>query len=313
MGFQRSVIFLVAAATVLSSRLSAQQPMLTLAAAKTDSIETIRVTTNVVLVPVLVMDRYDQFVTGLRKEDFELYDDRARQDIRYFTSEDVPVSAVLLVDTSGSMVRKLSMVEMAVREFLGASNPEDEFSLIQFNDQPRVLAPFTQDHGKIAKWLPFFEARGWTALLDALDTALNEIRYARHSRKAIFIVSDGGDNRSRHTATEVLQRITEANVQVYSIGIFSPFETDEHSGAKLLRTIAGLTGGRLFKIDDPNLLPETAKTIGAALRNQYVLGYTPPAGKGDGKYHRIEVKVSQPKGSPKLLTSFRTSYLAPVP
>jgi Ca-activated chloride channel family protein len=313
MGFSRCIILVIAAATVLNTQIQAQQPVLTLAAsARAENSATIRVTANLVLAPVLVMDRYDQFVTGLRKDDFELYDDHVRQEIRYFTSEDVPVSAILLLDTSGSMVRKLSMSSMAIRDFLEASNPEDEFSLIQFNDEPRVLSPFTTDRGKIMKWLPFFEPRGWTALLDALDTALDQMKYARHARKAIFIISDGGDNRSRHTATEVLRRVTEANVQIYSIGIFSPFESDEQSGATLLKTIAKVTGGRLFKVDDPNLLPETAKTIGAALRNQYVLGYQPPAEKSDGKYHRIEVKVVQRKGGRKLLVSYRSSYLAPA-
>jgi Ca-activated chloride channel family protein len=315
MGFQRSVIFLVAGA-LLSSGLHAQQAVPTPAAeATSDSGGTIRVTTDVVLVPVLVMDRFDQFITGLRKDDFELYDNRVRQDIRYFTSEDVPVSATLLLDTSGSMARKMAMASMAVRDFLMASNPEDEFSLIQFNDKPRVLVPFTADHGKIARWLPLFEPHGWTALLDAIDLALNEMKHARYARKAIFIISDGGDNFSRHTATEVLRRVTEADVQIYSIGIFNPFESDEQSGAALLKTMARVTGGRLYKVNDPNVLPETAKTIGAALRNEYVLGYSPSGEKGeeksDGKYHRIEVKLTRPQESTNRLTSFRSSYLAP--
>ena len=312
MGFRPTVIFLVTGATLLSSALHAQQatPYLDVAP-RPNSAGTIRVTTNLVLVPVVVMDRFDQCVTGLRKDDFELFDNRVPQDIRSFTSEDAPVSAILLLDTSGSMVRKLAMTSMAVREFLMAANPEDEFSLIQFSDEPRLLTPFTDDHGKIAKWLPFFEPYGWTALLDAIDLALNEMRYARYARKALFIISDGGDNRSRHTANEVLRRVTEADVQIYSIGIFSPFESEEQSGATLLRAMARTTGGRLFKVDNPNVLPEAAKTIGAALRNQYVLGYSPPADTSDGKYHRIEVKLTQPKGSPKRMTSFRSSYLAP--
>jgi VWFA-related protein len=312
MGFPRSVILLVVGATLLSSSPHAQQAVPTLAAAaRPDSAGTIQVTTNVVLVPVLVMDRFDQFITGLRKDDFELYDNRVRQDIRYFASEDVPVSAILLLDTSGSMVRKLAAASMAVRQFLTASNPEDEFSLIQFNDEPHLLVPFTEDHGKIAEWLPVVEPHGWTALLDSIDLALNEMRYARYARKALFIISDGGDNHSWHTTTELVRRVTEANVQIYSIGIFSPIERALQSGETLLRTMARATGGRLFKVKNPNLLPEAAKTIGVALRNQYVLGYSPSAGKSDGKYHRIEVKLVQPKGSPKLLTSFRSRYLAP--
>lgn len=317
MGIQRSVIFLAVWVTLLSSGLHAQHisPKLS-AAARSDSGVTIRITADLVLVPVLVMDRYDQYITGLRKDDFEVYDNRVRQDIRSFTSEDVPVSAVLLLDTSGSMARKLPMANMAVREFLAASNPEDEFALIQFNDTVRLLEPFTEDRGRIKNWLPMFQPYGWTALLDSIDLALNEMKHARYARKALFIISDGGDNRSRHTATEVLRRVTEADVQVYSIGIFSRFETDEQekdeqSGATLLKTMARVTGGRLFKVTNPNVLPETAKAIGAALRNQYVLGYSPSADQSDGKYHRVEVKLAQPKGSPKRLTSFRSSYLAP--
>jgi Ca-activated chloride channel family protein len=275
-------------------------------------LETIRVTADVVLVPVLAMDRNDQYVSGLRKGDFTVYEDRVQQEIRYFTSEDVPVSVALLIDTSGSMARKLALANMAIREFLEASNPEDEFSLIGFSDDAHLLAPFTADRGKLEKWLPLLEARGWTALLDALDLALTQMTYARYPRKAIFLISDGGDNRSRHTETEIQRRVTEANVQIYSIGVINPFETEEQSGASLLSNIARSTGGRFFKVDDPNMLPETAKAIGMALRNQYVLGYKPATPKSDGRYHRIEVRLAQPKGSPKLTLSFRTSYLSPA-
>jgi Ca-activated chloride channel homolog len=316
MGLQDAFVVLMAGVTLLSSGLHAQQAVLPPAVkAKAGDGETIRVTTNLVLVPVLVMDRSDQFITGLGKDDFELYDNRVRQVIRYVTSEDVPVSAILLLDTSNSMAKKFAMAKLAVREFLMASNPEDEFSLIQFNDEPRVLVPFTEGREKIAKWLPLLEPHGWTALLDSVDLALNEMRLARYARKAIFIISDGGDNFSRHTGAEVLRRVTEADVQIYSVGIFSPLESDEESGATLLKTMARVTGGRLFRAKDPNVLPETAKTIGSALRNQYVLGYSPLAdkgdGKNDGKYHRIEVKLVQPKGSPNQLVSFRSSYLMP--
>ncbi len=317
MGFHPAVILLVAGATLLSSGIHAQPVAPALAAAaRPVTAGTLRVTTNVVLVPVVVMDPFDQFITGLQKDDFELYDNRVRQDIRYFTSEDVPVSAILLLDTSGSMLTKLPMATLAVREFLTASNPEDEFSLIQFDDAARLLEPFTEDRRKIDKWLTLFQPHGWTALLDAMDLALNEMRYARNARKALFIISDGGDNHSRHTSSEVLRRVTEADIQIYSIGIVNPFESaeqerDEQSGATLLRAMARATGGQLFKIKNPNVLPETAKTISAALRNEYVLGYSPSADQSDGKYHRIEVKLAQPKGSPKRLMSFRSSYLAP--
>lgn len=273
---------------------------------------TLSVTTDVVLVPVVVMDRKYQFVSGLQKEDFKIYDEHVQQKVLYFTSEDAPVSVNLLIDTSGSMAGKLELSRMAVREFLKASNPEDEFSLIAFNGGAHLLSPFTADHALLTNWLPLLQARGWTALLDAMDLALTQVKNARYPRKAIFLISDGGDNRSRHTETEVQRRLTEANVQVYSIGIFSRFEPDDQNGAPLLKRVAKLTGGRLFKIDDPNALPETAGTIGMALRHQYVLGYIPSDAKSDGRYHHIEVKLAQPNRFPKLTISSRSSYLAPL-
>ena len=275
-----------------------------------ESTDTLRVSTDVVLVPVTVLNRYGQSVTGLDRKDFSVYDNRVPQEIRYFASEDLPVSAILLVDTSGSMQRKLERSRMAVAEFLKTSNPEDEFSLIEFSDEARVMVPFTDDHRAIAGALPFLQAHGWTALLDAIDLALSEMRYARHARKAIFIISDGGDNRSRHTMGEVKRRVIESDAQIYSVGIINAWETDEANGASLLNAIAALTGGRLFKIDNLDALTETARTIGMALRNQYVLGYSPEARQRDGRYHRIQVKLAHPKGSPKYVTLFRSSYLA---
>lgn len=273
-------------------------------------VATLKVTTDVVLVPVVVMNRYGHCVSGLQKDDFELYEDHVAQEIRYFASEDIPISAVLLFDTSGSMAPKLENARMAVGEFLRASNPEDEFSLIEFSDDVSVVAPFTDDHREIARKLPR-AAKGWTALLDAIDVALEELKYARNPRKAIFIISDGGDNRSRHTVTEVKRRVVEGDAQIYSIGIFNPFERDEETGESLLNAISASTGGRLVKVDDVNTLPEAARKIGLALRNQYVLGYSPSPVKRDGRYHRIQVKLMHPKGTPKFVTSFRSGYVAP--
>jgi Ca-activated chloride channel family protein len=270
----------------------------------------LNVTTDGVLVPVVVMNRYGHCVSDLQKSDFELYEDHVPQEIRYFTKEDIPISAVLLFDTSGSMARKLDSARMAAGEFLRASNPEDEFSLIEFSDDVRLVAPFTGDHHEIARKLPTM-AGGWTALLDAIDLAVEELRYARNPRKALFIISDGGDNRSRHTVTEVKRRVVEGDVQVYSIGIFDPFEGDEESGESLLSDMAASTGGRLVKVDDVKNLPEAARTIGLALRNQYVLGYSPSPIRRDGRYHRIQVKLMHPKGMPKFVTSFRSGYRAP--
>jgi VWFA-related protein len=277
---------------------------------------TFRVDSDLILVPVLVTDSAGRLVTGLDKPNFKLYEDNVEQQISHFASEDAPVSIALAFDTSGSMADKLKKSRLAVKELLKTSNPDDELSLISFSDRPRLLVPFTSDFGEIENRLTFLESRGRTALLDAICLAMDEMKQARHVRKAILLVSDGGDNSSRYHEREIRRRVREADVQIYSIGIMdlhSYWRTPEEAGGgKLLNDIASETGGRLFEIDNPNELPEIAAKIGTALRNQYVLGYSPSLPKRDGKYHRITVKLAPPKGSPKLKTSFRMSYLAPA-
>jgi Ca-activated chloride channel family protein len=281
-----------------------------------DSGGRIRVDTDLVLVPVLVTDADDHLVTGLDRSNFKIFDDNVEQEIRHFSIEDAPVSVGLLFDISGSMAEKMVKARMAASEFLKASNPDDELALIAFNDRARLLTPFTNEFGEIENRIGHLEARGRTALLDAVGLALNEMKHAHNTRKALLIISDGGDNCSRHHEREIRRRVREADVQIYSIGILDSFlyrsrTLEEADGPRLLNEIATQTGGRLFEIDDPNDLPEVASRIGRALRNQYVLGYSPSQLKRDGKYHRITVTLAPPEGSPKMRASFRSSYLAP--
>jgi VWFA-related protein len=147
--------------------------------------------------------------------------------------------------------------------------------------------------------------------------ALNEMRNARHARKAILIISDGGDNHSRYSEREVKNRLRETNVQVYAVAIVEPVYSrdrspEELSGPALMEDLAHQTGGQAFEVGDPEELPGIATKVAAALRNQYVLGYVPDAGKRDGKYHRVQVKVDRPRGAPPLRVSFRNGYFAPA-
>jgi VWFA-related protein len=278
----------------------------------------IHVDTDLVLVPVVVTDAADQLVTGLDRTNFKVFDDNVEQEIRHFAIEDAPVSVGLLFDVSGSMGERLEKARMAAREFLKVSNPEDELELIAFNDHARLLVPFTNQFSDIENCLPFLEAHGRTALLDAVSIALTEMKQARNNRKAIVIISDGGDNCSRHHEREIRRRVREGEVQIYSIGIvdairFRPRTTEEMDGPRLLRDISSQTGGRLFEILETNELPAIASRIGTALRNQYVLGYSPSQLKRDGKYHRITVRLDPPQGSAGIMkASFRSSYLAPA-
>ena len=240
----------------------------------------IRVDTTLVLIPVTVTDPMGRFVTGLDKENFKVSEDKIEQEITQFSSEDAPLSVGVVFDTSGSMGDKLQKSRQAVAQFMNTANPEDEFFLIQFNDRPELMVPFTPATEEIQNRLTFVQSKGRTALLDGVYMAMNQMKKARNPRKAILIISDGGDNSSRYTESEVKNAVREADVQIYAIGIFEPMASrgrtpEELSGPALLGEITEQTGGRHFAVDNLAELPDVAAKIGIELRNEYVLGYTP--------------------------------------
>jgi Ca-activated chloride channel homolog len=276
----------------------------------------IRVNSNLVLIPVTVTDEQDRLILGLEQQQFHVWEDKIEQVISHFGMEDAPISIGLVFDSSGSMGPKLKMSRAAVAQFVRAANPEDEFSLVEFNDQARLLQPFTKQPGDIQDRLMFIGSKGRTALMDGLILSMEEMRHAKHKRKAILLISDGGDNNSRYSVREVKARMREADVQVYAIGIVEPLAgrsrtIEELEGPALLEDIAQQTGGRLFEVNDVDDLPNIATRIGAALRNQYMLGYVPTADTHDGKYHRLQVKVTKSKGLPSMRVFFRSGYYAP--
>jgi Ca-activated chloride channel family protein len=277
----------------------------------------IRVDTTLVLIPVAVTDPMSRFVTGLDKENFKVYEDKVEQEVVQFSSEDAPLSIGLVFDTSGSMGAKLEKSRKAVKEFMKTANPEDEFFLIQFNDRPEMVVPFTPDTEEIQSRLTWVQSKGRTALLDGIYLAMNQMKKARNPRKAILIISDGGDNSSRYTESEVRNAVREADVQIYAIGIFEPAASrgrtpEEMSGPALLGEITEQTGGRHFAVDNLAELPDVAAKIGIELRNEYVLGYSPKNVTRDGKYRRVQVKLVKTTGLPQLKAVFRTGYYAPT-
>ena len=277
----------------------------------------IRVDTTLVLINVTVTDPLNRFVTGLDREHFRLFEDKVEQKISEFSSEDAPLSIGLVFDASGSMGSKLTKSRQAAAQFFKTANPEDEFFLIQFNDKPELVVPFTTNTEEIQNRLTFTQAKGRTALLDGVYLAMNQMKKARNPRKAILILSDGGDNSSRYTESEIKNLVREADVQVYAIGIFESIAgrgrtAEELSGPGLLSDIAESTGGRHFPVENLNELPDVAAKIGIELRNQYVLGYTPARQEKDGKYRKVQVKLQQPRGLPPLKAFYRLGYYAPV-
>jgi len=277
---------------------------------------TLRSDSNLVLVPVSVCDPMNRPVTGLEKEHFKVFDDKIEQSITHFAMDDEPVAVGLLFDISGSMGPKLRRSRQAAAEFFRTANSDDEFFLVEFNDQPKLVVPLTRQNEEIQNQLTFAQSRGRTALLDAIMLAMHEMKNSQKKRKALLIISDGGDNSSRYTEVEVRNMVRESDTLIYAIGVYEPFggrgrTPEEGSGPGLLSELAEQTGGRHFAADTAEL-PDIAAKIGIELRNRYVIGYSPTEYHRDGRYHRVQVKMVPPHGLPPLRAFWRLGYYAPA-
>jgi Ca-activated chloride channel family protein len=268
---------------------------------------------DVVLVPVTITDPMNRLVTGLEKDNFQIYEGSEKQEIRHFSSEDAPLSLGVIFDVSGSMSDKIDKSRDAVVEFFKSANPDDEFFIITFSDKPELLEDFTQNVEDIQSKLVYAAPKGRTALLDAIYLGVSRMSKAKHQKKALLIISDGGDNNSRYTENEIKDMVKEADVQIYAIGIYDtiPRTVEEQTGPSLLQEVTTVTGGRAFTIDNPNELADVATKIGIELRNQYVIGYRPRNLTHDGKWRKIKVKLLPPKGLPPLHVFAKTGYYAP--
>ncbi|HEX4595314.1 MAG TPA: VWA domain-containing protein [Bryobacteraceae bacterium] len=277
----------------------------------------LRVDVPLVLIPVHVTNPAGVSVPGLKKENFRLFEDDVEQKIVHFSNEDAPLSIGLLFDASGSMENKIKKSWEAAAEFFKTANSDDEFFLVQFSDRPKLLLPFTQDtdevYQRIARVRPF----GRTALLDAIGVGLGEMKKARYYRKAMVIVSDGGDNRSRYTRGEIKNALLESDVQIYAMGIFD-FDpshkqpSEERNGPNLLSELADDSGGRHIAVEKLEDLPAVCARIGKELRDQYILGYYPTNDARDGKHRSVKVSITPPDNMPPLKSYHRRGYQAPI-
>ena len=277
----------------------------------------LRVETTLVLIPVAVTDSLNRFVLGLQKEDFHLLEDGVEQTIAHFSGEEAPLSIGLVFDESGSMDYKLRTAQAAVAQFLKTMNADDEAFLVEFSDSAKLSVGFTSHTDEIQDALKKSQPGGLTAMLDGINLALGEMKKAKNSRKAIVIVSDGGDNHSQYTTAQIESLVREADVQIYAMGVFETglslgLPPEQISGPKLLSEIATQTGGRAFSAALTGDLPSVAARIAVELRNQYVLGYYPKDQSRDGKYRHVEVKVAQPQGVSALKAHWRLGYYAPA-
>jgi Ca-activated chloride channel family protein len=278
---------------------------------------TFRADTNLVVIPVTVTDTLNRFVLGLQQADFHLFEDGVEQDVAHFSGEDAPLSVGLVFDESGSMDYKLRNSRDAAAQFLKTFNTDDEAFLVEFGDNAKLSVEFTTHTEEIQGALKNAQPGGLTAMLDAINTGLHEMKKAKNPRKAIVIVSDGGDNHSHYTAAEIESLVRGADVQVYAMGVFEPILSfgltpEEISGPRLLSEIATQTGGRAFSAALTSDLPSVATRIAIELRNQYVLAYYPKNQARDGKYRKVEVKLSQPRGISLLKAHWRLGYYAPL-
>ena len=277
---------------------------------------TLHVDVDMALVNVTVTDPYNRLVTGLDPDNFRVFEDNVEQEIVTFSAEDVPISIGVIFDFSGSMSNKVGKSREAALQFFKTANPQDEFFLVSFNERAELTSAFTNSVEDLQSRLMLTSPKGRTALLDAVYLGLSEMRGAHNAKRALLILSDGGDNHSRYNENDIKRLVREADTQLYAIGIFDPLGSrnrtpEELKGPSLLSEITEMTGGRVFAVERLEDLPDIATKIGMELRNQYVLGYRPSNKAHDARWRKIKIKLRAPRGLPPLTVFTKTGYYAP--
>jgi Ca-activated chloride channel family protein len=271
---------------------------------------------DLALVNVTVTDPYNRLVTGLDPDNFRVFEDNIEQEVVTFSAEDVPISIGVIFDFSGSMANKIGKAREAAVQFFKTANPQDEFFLVSFNERAELTSSFTNSVEDLQSRMMLTAPKGRTALLDAIYLGLSQMRGARNGKRALLILSDGGDNHSRYNESDIKRLVKEADTQLYAIGIFDPLgyrnrTPEELNGPSLLSEVTEMTGGRVFAVENLNELPDIASKIGMELRNQYVLGYRPSNKAHDARWRKIKIKLRAPKGLPPLSVYSKTGYYAP--
>jgi len=276
----------------------------------------IKMDVEMALVNVTVTDPYNRLVTGLEPDNFRVFEDNIEQEVVTFSSEDVPISIGVVFDFSGSMANKVEKAREAAVQFFKTANPQDEFFLVSFNERAELTSSFTNSVEDLQSRLMLTAPHGRTALLDAIYLGLSQMRGAHNAKRALLILSDGGDNHSRYNESDIKRLVREADTQLYAIGIFDPLgyrnrTPEELNGPSLLGEVTEMTGGRVFAVERLEDLPDIASKIGMELRNQYVLGYRPSNKVHDARWRKIKIKLRAPRGLPPLNVYSKTGYYAP--
>jgi len=264
----------------------------------------VRTDVKLVLVPVTVTDEDSRPINDLPKERFRILEDGVEQQITSFSWEDGPVSLGLLFDSSGSMKSRINASVAALKYVFQTTRPDDEFFVIPFSDDVRQPGGFTSEPDEIQRRLGYVEPGGWTSLLDAVAVGINQMRSAKNPRKVLLILSDGNDNHSRFSESEIRSRVMEADVRIYAIGL--------SYRARLLKRLADETGGNVLVAQSMKELPDVVQRLSAEIRSHYLFGYTSTNPTNDGKYRKVKVELLPSSGSPSFRASWRRGYYAEV-
>src|SRR5262249_21618998 len=262
-----------------------------------------------------VTDSLNRYVTSLEASHFQIWEDKVEQKIEYFSAEDVPISVGVIFDVSGSMKDKINTAREAAATFWKSGNPEDEYFLEIFANRPEVASDFTTDVSKLQSKLIVPPAKGMTAMYDSVYLGLEKLKEGTNPKKALLLITDGEDNRSRYTFQNVKEFVKEQDVQIYGIGIVDDFNSQlgaGRTGRALIEELSELTGGQAMFPDSVYELEDICTKIAVELKNQYVLGYHSTNGAKDGKWRKLRVKVNPPKGIQRLNVRAKQGYYAPT-
>lgn len=264
----------------------------------------VKVDVNMILLPVTVTNSNDQPVTDLSPGSFRVLEDNVEQKVVSLHREEGPVSVGFIFDASSSMKNRLDPSIIAIQKFLGTLTKGDEFFLIRFSDHPDLITDFTQDPNDISNDLSSIQPLGWTALNDAICLGVQKIKHAKNARRALFVLTDGGDNNSRYSESEIRHLVQESDVRIYSIGLFER--------SNFLEKLGMDSGGRAFFVHKLEELPHAIEKLSDELRDQYVLGYYPKEQLNDGKYRRIRVEMIQTIKQMPFNVFWRHGYYSPA-
>lgn len=305
------VIALPAAITARVRRSQAPQEP----SAEKKAAQTLKIDVDLVLVNATVTDSLNRYVSGLEAPHFQIWEDKVEQKVEYFNAEDVPISVGVIFDVSGSMKDKIATARNAAATFLKTGNPEDEYFLVEFANRPEVAADFTTDVTKLQSKLLLAPAKGMTAMYDSVYLGLEKLKEGSNPKKALLLITDGEDNRSRYTFQNVKDFVKEQDVQIYGIGIVDDWSSQlsaGHTGRAMIEELADTTGGRAFFPDSVYELEDICTKIAIELKNQYVIGYHSTNGAKDGKWRKLRLKINPPKGINHLNVRSKQGYYAPT-